>query len=80
MVKEPLHGLDDWLKLRLLEAVIRLSDRTFSSNVLPDQVKRRRVDICDSAIDLVDTPEAFPEIARKLTSEDQYSPAQSTEL
>ena len=80
VVKEPLRGLDDWQKLRLLETVIRLSDRTFSSNVLPDQVKRRRVDICVSAIDLVDTPEAFPEIARKLTSEDQYSPAQSTDI
>ena len=80
VVEEPLRSLDDRQKLRLLEAVIRLSDRTFSSNVLPDQVKRQRVDICANAIDLVETPGAFPEIARKLASEDQYGPAQSTEI
>jgi hypothetical protein len=33
VLKEPLHGLDNQQKLRLLEAVIRLLDRTFSSNL-----------------------------------------------
>ena len=59
MLKEPLHGLEDQEKLRLLEAAIRLLDRTLSSNVLPDQVKRQRVDISTNAIDLVVTPHAY---------------------
>jgi hypothetical protein len=72
VLKEPLHGLDDQQKLRLLEAVIRLLDRTFSSNLLPDQVKRQRADICANAIELVDTPDAFPKIVCRLASEDGY--------
>jgi hypothetical protein len=80
VLKEPLHGLDGRQKLRLLEAVIRLLDRTFTSNLLPDQVKRRRADICDNAMKLVDTPDAFPNIVRRLVSEGKYGPVQSTEI
>jgi hypothetical protein len=80
VLKEPLHGLGDQQKLRLLEAVIRLLDRTSSSNVLPDQVKRQRADICANAIELVDTPDAFPKILRRLLSEDGYGPLQSTQI
>ncbi|KAN0140641.1 hypothetical protein V8E53_001850, partial [Lactarius tabidus] len=50
VLKEPLHCLDDQQKLRLLETVIRLMDRTLSSNLLADQVKRRRADICTNVI------------------------------
>ena len=42
VLKELLRGLSDKQKLRLLETVIRLLDRTFSSNLLPDQVKCQR--------------------------------------
>ena len=77
VLKQPLHGLDDRQKLRLLEAVIRLLDRTFSSNLLPDQVKRRRADICDNAMKLLDTPNAFQTIIRRLASEAGYGPVQS---
>jgi hypothetical protein len=82
MVREPLCSLDDEQKPRLLIAMIGLLDRTFSSNLLPDQVKRRRADICANAIDLVHTPKAFPEIVRRLASEDWdgYGPAQSSEV
>ena len=80
VLKEPLHGLDDQQKLGLLEAVIRLLDRTFSSNLLPDQVKRQRADTCANAIKLVDTPDAFPKIIRRLASEDWYGPAQSPKI
>ena len=80
VLKEPLHGLNDLQRLRLLEAVIRLLDRTFSSNSLPDQVKHRRADICDNAIKLVDTPNAFPSIVRCLAFEDEYGPLQSTKI
>ena len=80
ILKEPLHGINDQQKLKLLEAVIRLLDRTFSSNLLPDQVKRRRADICNNAMKLVDTPNAFPDVVRCLASEDEYGPVQSTQI
>ena len=80
VLKEPLHSLDDRQKLRLLEAVIKLLDRTFSSNSLSDQVKRQRADICANAIELLDTPNAFPIIARRLACEHGYGPLQSSKI
>jgi hypothetical protein len=80
VLKEPLHDLDTQQKLRLLEAIIRLLDRTFSSNLLPDQVKRQRVDTCTNAVELVDTPNAFSKIIRRLASEDGYGPVQSPKI
>ena len=80
VLKEPLHDLDDQQKLRLLEAAIRLLDRTLSSNVLSDQARRRRADICTTAIDFVLTPGAYPKLVRNLASEDQYGPTHSTEI
>ena len=82
VVKEPLCCLDDEKKPRIFIAMIGFLDRTFSSNLLPDQVKRRRADICANAIDLVHTPNAFPEVVRSLASEDWdgYGPVQSCEI
>ena len=80
VLKQPLHDLGDQQKLRLLEAVIRLLDRTFSSNSLSHQVKRRRTDICANAIELVDTPNAFRNLVHRLVSEDEYGPVQSTQI
>ena len=79
-LKQPLDGLNNQQRLRLLEAVIRLLDRTFSSNSLPDQIKRQRADICDNAMKLLDTPNAFPKIIRRLASEDGYGPLQSIKI
>jgi hypothetical protein len=78
VLKEPLHSLYDHQKIRLLEAAIRLLDRTYSSNLLSDQLKRQRADICASAIDLVNTPDAFPKIVLRLVYEDGYGSLQST--
>ena len=80
VLKQPLHDLDDQQKLRLLEAVIRLLDRAFSSNSLSNQVKHRRADIYSNAIELVDTPNAFSQLVRRLVSEDRYGPVQSTQI
>ena len=79
VLKEPLRFLKDEQKQRIFEAAIRLLDRTFSSNLLPDRVKRRRAAICANVVDLVDTPESFPNVIRRLASEEQYGPLQSTE-
>jgi hypothetical protein len=78
VLKQPLHSLYDHQKLGLLEAAIRLLDRTYSSNLLSDQLKRQRADICAGAIDLVDTPDSFLKILYRLASEDGYGPLQST--
>ena len=80
VLKEPLHSLNYRQRLRLLEAMIRLRDRTFSSNTLSDEVRRRRADICDNAMKLVDTPNAFPTILCWLAYEDEYGPLQSTKI
>ena len=62
--------------------MIGFLDHTLSSNLLPDQVKLRRADICANAIDLVHSPKAFPEVVRSLASEDWdgYGPVQSCEI
>jgi hypothetical protein len=60
--------------------VIRLLDRTFSSDSLPDKVRRQRAAVCTNAIDLVDAPEDYPRIVRRLASEDQYGPAETAEI
>ena len=80
VLKQPLHDLNDQQMKRLLEAVIRLLDRTFSSNSLPDQVKFRRADICDNAINLVGSRYEFHHIVHCLASEDGYGPVQSTKI
>ncbi|KAF8264742.1 hypothetical protein EI94DRAFT_435170 [Lactarius quietus] len=46
-------------KLWLLEMVISLLGRTFSSDFLPDQVKRRRAEIWANNVTLVNTPMVF---------------------
>jgi hypothetical protein len=80
VLKQPLHSLDDPQKHRLLEAVIRLLDRTFSSNLLSDRVKLRRADICSNAIEPLETPYAYPNIVRSLATEDGYGPVQSSKI
>jgi hypothetical protein len=80
VLKQPLHSLDDLEKLSILEAVIRLWDRAFSSNLLSDREKSRRAEICVNAIELLDTPYAYPNIVRRLTSEDEYGPMQSSKI
>ncbi|KAN0137208.1 hypothetical protein V8E53_004918 [Lactarius tabidus] len=80
VLKEPLHNLDDRQKLKLLEAVIRLLDRTLSSNLLSDKVKRKRADICAKAIEVVETPDALPKIVRRLVAEDGYGSVQSAQI
>jgi hypothetical protein len=54
VVTAPLHNLDYKPQWEILRAMIGFLDRTFSSNLLPDRIKHRRVDICEKAIDLLD--------------------------
>jgi hypothetical protein len=76
VLKEPLRTLRDSQKRQILTAIIGFLDRTFSSDLLQDHVKRRRVDICTKAIDVVDTPKAFQDTLCRLAS---HRPIQSPE-
>ena len=85
VLKQPLRCLTDEQKLEIFTAIIGFLDCTFSSDLLSDRVKRQRVDICEKAIDLVDTPKAFLQIVRGLASANRYNepvlgPVQSTEI
>ena len=85
VLKQPLRCLTDEQKLEIFTAIIGFLDHTFSSDLLSDRVKRQRVDICEKAIDLVDTPKAFLQIVRGLASANRYNepvlgPVQSTEI
>ena len=80
LVKEPLRNLNDAEKIRLLGAIIDFLDRTYSSDLLSDQVKRHREDLCANAVDLVDTPKAFPEILTMFTSKYKDVPAEAVEI
>ena len=59
VVEDPLPHLYFEQLGRLSTALIEFFDRTFSSDLLPNVVKRRRAIICAKAIDLVYTPEAL---------------------
>ncbi len=76
VVNDPLPSLTEEQKWKLLNALIGLSDRTFSSNLLPEPDKSRRAVICARAIDPTDIP--FLQVLDRIVSEDQYGPVQST--
>ena len=85
VVKEPLRCLTDEKKLDIFTAIIGFLDRTFSSDLLSDRIQRQRADICEKAIDLVDTHEGFLQIVRGLASANLdngpvLGPVQSTEI
>ena len=79
-LKKPLRYLTNQQMQKLMTRMVGFLDRSFSSDLLPDYVKRRRVDICANATDVM-PPQVFPEILHKLVSEDSdgYGPLQSTE-
>ncbi|KAN0140631.1 hypothetical protein V8E53_001840 [Lactarius tabidus] len=79
VLKEPLRTLGDSQKRQILAAIIGFLDRTFSSDLLQDHVKRHRVYICTKAIDVVDIPEAFQGTLRRFAFEVKYRPIQSAE-
>ena len=77
-LKEPLRYLTDQQKHKLVTRMVGFLDRTLSSNLFPNYVKSRRVDICANATDVM-TPKVF--VLHKLASEDSdgYGPMRSTE-
>ncbi|KAN0128008.1 hypothetical protein V8E53_014185 [Lactarius tabidus] len=80
VVKDPLPDLTLDQQEKLLNALIGLSDRTLSSDLLPEQVKVRRTVICGKAIGPADIPRASQRVLNRFLSEDQYGPVQSAEI
>ncbi|KAH9056909.1 hypothetical protein EDB87DRAFT_1157591 [Lactarius vividus] len=82
VVGDPFPGLTEEQKWKLIWAVIGLLDRTFSSDLLPEQVKRRRAVVCAKTINPADISRSlFSLIFKRITLEDhQYGPVQSAEI
>jgi hypothetical protein len=80
VVKDPLPDLTSEQQGRLLNTLIGLSDRTSSSDLLPEQVKSRRSVICAKAIDRVNSPQALWQVLNRIVSEDQFGRVQSAEI
>src|SRR6202453_2129851 len=78
MVKDPLPDLTSVQQVKLLNTLIGLSDRTSSSNLLPEPVKIRRTVICAKAIGPADIPQTMIEHALgRIYHKVQYWPVQS---
>jgi hypothetical protein len=80
VVKDPLPDLTLDQQEKILSALVGLSDRTSSSDLLPEPTKTRRTVICRKAIGPVDMPEAIQGVLRRIVSEDQHGPVQSAEI
>ena len=66
MVEDPLPDLTPEQQEKLLDTLIGLSDRTSSSDLLPEQVKIPRTVICGKAIGPWDIPQAIERVLRRL--------------
>jgi hypothetical protein len=79
MVKDPLLDLNWEQQGKILNALIGLSDRTSSSDLLPELVKNRRTVICRKATSLADVPDAIRWVFYRIASE-EHEPVQSAEI
>jgi hypothetical protein len=79
MVKDPLPDLNSEQQGKILNALIGLSDRTSSSDLLPELVKSRRTVICRKTISLADIPDAIERVLSRIVSEED-GPVQSAEI
>jgi hypothetical protein len=80
VVKDPLPDLTSEQHWKLLNALVGLSDRTASSDLLPEPVKIRRTVVCRKAIGPAEIPRELRRVLHRITSEDQYGQVQSAEI
>jgi hypothetical protein len=78
MVNDPLPHLTQEQQEKLVNAWIGLSDRTFSSDLLPEPIKSRRNVVCAKAIGPADVPIQL--VFRRIVSENQFGPIQSAQI
>jgi hypothetical protein len=80
-VKEILPSLTSEERDKFLIGMIGLLERTSSSDLLPDQGKLQRIDICTKAIGpAYFPPQSIQWVCRRIVSEDYYVPVQSAEV
>ena len=80
VVKYPLPNLTWEQQEKVLDALIGLSDRAASSDLLPEPVKIRRSVICGKAIGPLDIPQTIQRALGRIFSEVQDGPVQSAEI
>ena len=79
VVKDPFLTLAEEAKQRLFTALTGLLYRTFSSDLLPEAVKKRRAIICTKAVDPVHTSSAFS-VLKTILFKYQFSDPLVTEI
>ncbi|KAF8272065.1 hypothetical protein EI94DRAFT_1718917 [Lactarius quietus] len=79
VVVDPLLSLKDEQKQKFSEALKWLLDVTFSSDSLPNPVKKRRAIICAKAVDPAHIPDSFG-ILHRILSHYQYTGPLATEI
>ena len=74
MVKDPLPDLTEEQQEKLLNALIGLSDRTSSSDLLPEPIKIRRTVICEKALgpEDISQKDVISRVLRRIVSGDHY--------
>ena len=81
MVKDPLPDLTSEQQENLLNALIGLSDRTSSSDLLPEPIKIRRTVICGKALGPEDiSRENIKRALRRIVSGDHYGLVKSADI
>jgi hypothetical protein len=80
VVKDPLLDLTTEEQEKLLDALIGLLDRTFSSDLLPEPTKNRRVVICAKAIGPAGVPGAIDQLVKRILSRDLFQSEEDAEL
>jgi hypothetical protein len=73
VIADPLPGLTKSEKWKLLEELIEFMDRTFTSELLTEEVKKRRATICERAFNPADISGAFRWILDRILTIDQYN-------
>ncbi|KAH9053307.1 hypothetical protein EDB87DRAFT_1690540 [Lactarius vividus] len=79
IVKDPLPGLTSEQRQKLSRGLTELLDRTFSSDLVPEPVKKRRAMICAKATDPAHIPKTN-DIFHKILSNYQYSCPLATDI
>ena len=81
MVQDPLPDLTPGQQENLLNALIGLSDRTSSSDLLPESIKIRRTVICRKALGPEDiSQENIERVLRRVLSGDHYGLVKSPDI
>ena len=80
MVNDPLPDLTSEQQEKLFGALIRLLDRTSSSDLLPESVKIRRTVICEKAIRPTNIPLKIERVLRRTFDQGPDGPVQSVAI